>query len=238
MKRLVIFGALFLAACATVAMTVDKAPEQTNQVRDTNYTLGVERTVVVGNPIVRVRDYLETITETASMEATESFQLTGGIVTILFQRGERLPIFGQRVTDGTTYTVARKDRFGIQIAPDGSIGPGVINGLGTDVQVVMAYRFSPSSPTARFNRVVDRNARSSQSGQNFEIVFNGIDGQAMHFQYREYTADDLARPAFSQDLSYPLSTRTIRFRDLVIAVASVNAEEIRHTVVADGRPSS
>jgi hypothetical protein len=54
MKRLVIFGALFLAACATVAMTVDKAPEQTNQVRDTNYTLGVERTVVVGNPIVRV----------------------------------------------------------------------------------------------------------------------------------------------------------------------------------------
>jgi hypothetical protein len=69
--------------------------------------------------------------------------------------------------------------------------------------------------------------------ENFEIVFNGIDGQAMHMQYREYTSDNLARPAFSQELSYPLGTKTIRFRKLLLTVENINANEITYTVVSD-----
>lgn len=239
MRGLALLAVLLVTGCATVAVSTGKGPAQVNQVRDANYTLGVEQTVVVGDPIVRIRDYSETITETASMEASEAFVLSGGLVSIQFQRGERLPIFGERVNDGVTYTVAAKGAYGIQIAPDGSIGPGVINGLGTDVQVVMAYRFTPSSPTARFTRAVDRQVqRTPSGGQNFEIVFNGIDGQAMRFQYREYTAEDLARPAFFQELSYPLRTDTIRFRQILVHVAAVDAQQIRYTVLEDGGAGS
>ncbi len=241
MKHLVLAAALLVGGCVTYASVASPiSPVRTNQVRESNYTIGVERNVVVGDPIVRVRDYSEVVTETTLMEANESFELSGGIVHINFQRGERLPIFGQRVEDGVTYTVARKGEFGIHIAPDGTIGPRVINGLGrahTPAEVVMVYRFSPSSSSARFNRVADRNVQRTAAGQNFEIVFNGIDGQAMRFQYREYTANDLARPAFFQELSYPLATRTIRFREIVINVASIDAQEVRYTVVADGRTS-
>jgi hypothetical protein len=234
MKQIAMVAALALAGCVTVDVGGDKSPAQVNHVRDANYTIGVERTVVVGDPIVRVRDYSETVTEVPSMEATETFRLLGGPVAIAFQQGERLPIYGQRTNNGVTYTVAIKDGLGIQIAPDGTIGAGIINGLGTDAQVVMVYHYSPSSATARFNRVVNRRTQRTQSGQNFEIVFNGIDGQAMHFQYREYTGDDFIRPAFSQDLSYPLRTNTIRFRDMVMAVSSADAQQIRYTVVSEG----
>lgn len=234
MRRSIVVLALLLMGCATVAVSTDKPVAEARQVRDANYALGVEQTVVVGDPLVRVRDYAETVTEVAAMEANESFQLSGGVIRISLQQGERLPVFGQRVNDGVTYTVARKGEYGIQIAPDGSIGAGVINGLGTDVQVVMAYRFSASSSSARFTRVVDRHVQRTPSGQNFEIVFNGIDGQAMRFQYREYTGNDLARPAFAQDLSYPLHSTTIRFRQIVISVASVDAQQIRYTVTSDG----
>lgn len=237
MKYSMLVAALFLGGCVTQASLASPvAPARVNQVRESNYTIGVERTVVVGDPIVRVRDYSEVVTETATMEASESFRLSGGIVHIDFQRGERLQIVGQRVEEGVTFAVARKGEFGIQIAEDGSISSRVINGMGRGaMQVVMVYRFEPNSPTARFIRVADRRAQRTSSGQNFELVFNGIDGQAMRFQYREYTGDDLARPAFFQELSYPLATSTVRFREVIINVASIDAQAIRYTVVADGR---
>lgn len=232
-----IIAAVSLLGCATVQYLPDKGQLASRQVRDSNYTIGAEQTVVVGNPIVRVRDYQEITTETASIQASESFRLSGGIVSIDFTEGETLPIVGQRVNSGVTYTVAQKREFGIQVGPDGIPAPGVINGLGTDMQVVMMYHFVPSSSTARLNRIVDRRVQRIPSGQNFEIVFNGIDGQAMHFQYREYTGDDLARPAFFQELSYPLTTRIVRFRELVIGISSVDAQQVRYTVTADGRGS-
>ncbi len=232
MKRLLaLFFLAGLCACATVTPSLDgKGATDVAQRRERNYEVGVQQSVVVGDALVRARDFTESTTNITTMQASESFQLSGGMVTIYFQAGEQLPIVGERISDGVTYTVAQKDWYGIQVAPDGTIGPGVINGLGTASQVLMAYRFQATPSTARFTRSTRTDVHRAATGQNFEIVFNGIDGQAMHFQYREYTADDMARPAFFQDLSYPLGTQVIRFRSLVIDVANVNAERITYTV--------
>ncbi len=228
---LALLAAIFIGSCATVTTTAEFKPStETATRRERNYELNAESAAVVGEPIVRVRDFIERVTEYPAMEANEPFSLTGGPVTLTFAPGERLAIAGERVNDGITYTVLRKGWYGIQVVPDGSIGPGVINGLGGSTQVLMAYRFSPSSQTARFIRTVARDVRRTATGQNFEIVFNGIDGQTMRFQYREYTASDMARPAFFQDLSYPLSSRTIRFRSISIDVAAVDAQQITYTV--------
>lgn len=235
MRKLVaIFVASCLGACATVTTSsAGKGATESFARRERNYELNVQRTAVVGDAIVRVRDYEEDVTRSQTMQANESFVLNGGLVSIPFSSGERLPIYGERVNDGVTYTVLQKDWYRIQIAPDGSVAPGVINSLGTPAQVVMAYRFTPSSPTARFTQVTDTQVRRRATGQNFEIVFNGIDGQAMRFQYREYTVDDMARPAFFQDLSYPIGTSPIRFRTMVINVARVTAQDITYTVIAE-----
>jgi hypothetical protein len=44
----------------------------------------------------------------------------------------------------------------------------------------------------------------------------------------------MARPAFSQELSYTIASKTIRFKKLLINVLDVNAERIRCVVVEDG----
>ena len=55
--------------------------------------------------------------------------------------------------------------------------------------------------------------------------------------YREYTPDDLARPAFTQTLSYAAGSNIIRFRNVRIEVATADNEKIEYTVVADGYPA-
>ena len=72
-----------------------------------------------------------------------------------------------------------------------------------------------------------------EGGLNFDITFTGIDASVMRFTYREFTSNDMARPAFFQDLTYPLSSRQIRFRDIQIEIASVTAEGVTYAVIAD-----
>ena len=153
MKPLVLLVlAACIAGCVTVAPSTEmKGITETNVRRERNYDLGVERTAVVGDPIVRVRGFLEEVTQYAAFEVSEDFRLSGGPVTLVFAQGEKLPIAGERVNNGTTYTVVRKDGFyGVQVAPDGSVGASLINGLGTDVQGgdgISIHRYAINRPT-------------------------------------------------------------------------------------------
>jgi hypothetical protein len=44
----------------------------------------------------------------------------------------------------------------------------------------------------------------------------------------------LTRPAFSQELTYPVNSREIRFKELVIGINRVAADRINFTVISDG----
>lgn len=70
--------------------------------------------------------------------------------------------------------------------------------------------------------------------RNFEIVYSGLDAGSMKFAYREYTKDDLARAAFALDFAYPVGSTEVRFRDVVIDVASADPSRITYIVRADG----
>lgn len=70
-------------------------------------------------------------------------------------------------------------------------------------------------------------------GSNFEIIFSGQDASAIRLQYREYTADNMARQAFSQDLTYPREATTIRFRDFSMEVLALTADELTVRVLSE-----
>ena len=64
-----------------------------------------------------------------------------------------------------------------------------------------------------------------------EFIYNGRVGTALKFIYREY-ADDLARPAFTQDLQYDLNeSKTIGFRGLRIDVISATNTIIEYKLL-------
>jgi hypothetical protein len=51
--------------------------------------------------------------------------------------------------------------------------------------------------------------------------------------YREYTPDNLARPAFYQNLTYPKDSSYVRFKQLKIKVNAVTNELIKYIVEED-----
>ena len=70
-----------------------------------------------------------------------------------------------------------------------------------------------------------------EDGFKYELLYQGVDGNVARIAYREYT-DNLARPAFSQDLSYTLSdgTTSISFREVSITIQDANNNDITYTV--------
>jgi len=77
-------------------------------------------------------------------------------------------------------------------------------------------------------RVADQNI---QDGFKYELIYQGRDENVVRIAYREYT-DNLARPAFSQDLSYTLeeSITDVRFRDVALTIHEANNNEITYVV--------
>lgn len=77
-------------------------------------------------------------------------------------------------------------------------------------------------------RVADQNI---QDGFKYELIYQGRDRDTVRIAYREYT-DNLARPAFSQDLSYTLkgAQTDIRFRDVALTIHEANNNEITYVV--------
>ena len=64
-----------------------------------------------------------------------------------------------------------------------------------------------------------------------EFIYNGKVGNAIKFSYREFV-DDLARPAFTQDLQYDLTeSKVIGFRGLRIEILSATNTKIEYKVL-------
>ena len=228
-----------LTACASV-QSVDTSKSATEIVRDKNYQVGQALSASVGEPIIKVKDYVLTTNSADAFEATESGQVRGGPVVIRLTATQRLPVVGTSEEGGKTYRVVRTDSFGLLVDENGIVQDRVINGYGirniygqATPLVKMLYRFKVTPETLRLSPIKNTSTSADGTNTNFEIIFNGIDGQAAHFQYREFSPDDLAREAFYQELTYPLSTKSIRFKKLIIEVTSIDAGHIDYRVVSD-----
>lgn len=71
-----------------------------------------------------------------------------------------------------------------------------------------------------------------EDGFKYELIYQGLDGNVVRTAYREYT-ENLARPAFSQDLSYtlePNGSSSVRFRNASLTIHSANNNEISYTL--------
>ena len=74
----------------------------------------------------------------------------------------------------------------------------------------------------------------SDSGYiNHELLYTGLGADGIHLLYREYTFENLARSAYSQNLVYPSDSQFIRFRSYKIKVVEKSSSEIKYIVEAD-----
>lgn len=67
----------------------------------------------------------------------------------------------------------------------------------------------------------------------FEILYQGVGGGVLRLAYREYTGDELARPAFAQEVTYDLTPEgptEILFKGARISILSAGNTELRYRV--------
>lgn len=232
--------ALVTSGCAaTVAPLAFKAASTSEPVSETNYVLNEPRTVVVGEAIVRVKDYVLVRQMMPAMRASTSGSFQMGMSSGQIVGGSEYPLVGERLIDGTPHRIVEINLVGFQVRPDGTVlNKGLVRGAYNEwIPVIPAMNLVPND--LRFEPVTRVDENSIAAGENFEIVFTGRDAGAMRFQYREYTSQDMARPAFSQELSYPATARTIRFRGMAIEVLELGEDSITYKVTArEKRPAA
>ena len=235
-----------LYGCANVqpiAPQAYRAPVISTEHRvDRSYELNTPLEAYVGEQILRVQDYYVTVrrpeTNKTSLVPSEPFLLTlPPFASVSLSQHDVVAIVGTTERSGKTYRVvalpkdvARLLRF--LINDDGSFEGSAINHFGER----MGWTYSPIPASVRLvSETVDVQTDYTKSFKNYELVYGGRSKDSFQLLYREYTKDDLARPAFSQSLMYDSSQGSIRFRNLQIEVYEASNQKIRFSVISEHR---
>lgn len=230
------------AGCATVSpSTSPRTPPvvSSEQIVERSYKLGKEQVAFVGGVVARVKDYrVEKTARQGSMHASRDFSLFYPILgpTAQVKTTDVIPIVGTTERDGQTYrliSLPRVPLVKLLITDDGRLeGSGI--GLGN---ARMGYNYSTNPPDVIFQPDTSTSTVSSAGYLNFELVYSGVTKDSIRLLYREYTQQDLVRPAFSQDVVYERDASTIRFKNILMRVLQATGEQIRYVVLEDGYPS-
>jgi hypothetical protein len=198
-----------------------------------NYSLGVERSAYVGESIVRVKDYFETLRESDTLVASEPFKLSIGFLGEHedVAAGAIAEVRGVTTKDGKLYRVvgikgAKYRAHTYLLNDDGSFQGKALGAGGASCHT--------TPPTARLLSKTVTEVDRSKGWTNLELVYSGVTKDSITVLYREYTPDDMARAAYSQNLVYSKESTTIRFRDISIKVIEASNERLRYVVQADG----
>jgi len=255
MKRVIVSTVLiiiflFVYSCATVKIepfkrSVRDVDGDVKRIFEKNYIINEPRNVYIGEELIKVKDY-HIISSISSVITNKMICLNNYNVEIgrpFFNsysgsEGETYEIFGTTMKGGDKLYLIKlpiltKLIFGITedgewanfVAEEGGLirRPSIIN-------------ITPKSTKFEIVKLVEEHfdIAKEKGFINYEIVFTGTAADSMNFLYREYTAADLARPAFHQNLTYPINTEIIRFRQTRVKIHEVSSESIKYTVLEDG----
>jgi len=228
---------IIVSGCASISRVPESQVVTEKRTSDKSYVLGKPADAFVGNAVVRVKDYVSTEVALNKVEVTSDFVFDGPLWSRQFRRGESFRLAGIVEYEGSKFNVARIDeQRGVLFDDAGVVFEKMIaniDGIGLQPPVFVLYSYTVQPQGAHMRRVIEQRTSGQPSGQNYEIVFTGVTPDTIRMSYREYTADDLARPAFSQELTYPRTSTEIRFRNLVISILEAAPGHLRYIVLSD-----
>ncbi|TAL04287.1 MAG: hypothetical protein EPO08_01760 [Rhodospirillaceae bacterium] len=102
----------------------------------------------------------------------------------------------------------------------------------TTVHADFAWRESEISPPLHYGPELVASS-SGRPSFKYELLYQGISKGTLKLAYREFI-NDLARPAFSQDVVYDLATfpTTLTFRNLKIEISKADNDGITYRVLS------
>jgi hypothetical protein len=223
---------VILLVLVSACQRIDQAAPQLSAsmpVREKNYQLNEPQYAYVGAPMVRVKDYYAIRNTRDTAIASNDFTVSP---TIGFsksgKKGSAYKIIGK-----TSYKVLQMGHYGLMLDEDGTPINSVID-LSSPLHNIFFPSFNISPPDTTFNVISDVIVDRSKPFTYFELLYSGIEGDLLRIAYREYSPDNLVRPAFSQDLTYPVFQSELTFRDLKLEVLFSDSQKVWFMVVEDG----
>lgn len=230
----IILSILFISGCMQQQIrTPLKTFIGTDRLINKNYEIGQEKVAYVGQALVKVKDYKVNRFKSCYMNASDDFVISGGNVKVVGDKNTDYIIRGEISIDGNTYTVVNipgnhSDNFGALIKSDGSVYSKMLTN-----NIINFYTFNSYPNDLRFITKEKEEIDINSGYLNYELIYCGTDGKSINISYREYTDDNMARPAFYQDVVYEVETSRIRFKDTEIQIHEATNEKIIFTVTSD-----
>lgn len=220
-----------LTGCTPVLTRPDQPKISSARVIDKNYEVGKMLSVYVGNPMIRVKDYVSSTTELSAMQPSENVVMThSGGTQIKVSKGTSVVVVGTFIKNKQKLTVLQVPSSAVQIIVDES---GKLTNSILLIGDLPVGTWKVNTPDAVFTPSISTTVDRSSGYQNYEILYSGINNRAINLTYREYTADDLAKPAFMQNLTYDTDAKIIRFKNYQIELLSATNEKIDFRVLAE-----
>jgi hypothetical protein len=183
-----------------------------------------------------VKDYWELTSSGGALVADRSATLRlPPFITIDIAKDSTATVVGTTTRDGKVFRVitvpaSAASALRFLLTDEGTFEGSAINFMGER----MGFNYTPDPPDLHFVSKTLTQRDTTKGWTNFELVYSGASKDSINLLYREYTPDDLAKPAFTQTLTYDRSSSAIRFRDLQIEVLGASNESMRFVVKADG----
>jgi hypothetical protein len=233
---LLVFPVL-LGACSGMS-PASPAPAISKHIMQKNFAVGELKSAAVGEAMVSLKDYYEKDRQN-SWSVGEPATLRVGLGSMVLIPGDYTSL--RRVKDdGTTYDMVEIKVHPFELTtlkPSSASVPMVFfieesgriaragGGLGITTEV------SDLEPADfRATRGEKSGIDASRGYTNFELLYSGVAAGAVHVTDREYLAGDLTRPASSQELTYNLAEKSIRFKNMLIDIESADNQAIRFRV--------
>lgn len=236
----ILMGLFFFSGCANTVSPY-YAKSNIKHFENKNYTINKMEKAFVGESMIREKSYYARVKSNLYMSPTQSFEMKSKN-NIIFrgQPGKKLEIMGNTTIDNLSYTVLvyntglprKYESFKLLIDENGYLYNKVLNG---EMNVMFIWDFELNPKQVKFENIEEKLSQvdilNDKPYVNYEIVFSGVNKDSMKLLYREFTVDNLARPSFFQELTYPLNSKTIRFRNMKIKINDINADQISYTVL-------
>lgn len=199
---------------------------------DCNASKNTESRATVGDAVLRVKDYWVVRRNDGYMTPSCGFTHTGGPNVIRVEAGSKLKVYGTTTIDGRVFSILNIPGDSAKILVDNetmTLNTRVINFVFTPT--VMAWNFISSPSVVTFKEETISSIEAKSSYVNYEFIYSGKSGSSLNFLYREFTAEDLAKQAFFQNVSYESSEKTIQFKSIKLEVIEASSGYIRVKVI-------
>ncbi len=213
----------------------DTIPRGTERIKYQSHKIGRVQTAYVGEPMVKVKDYVVNRYRSKVARATNDFVISSGFIKITGNTDVDYSLNKETVVDGVKYDVVDlpgglpPGGFGVLVTPEGGVTNFFMNGG----ELHRGWNVYPNN--LKFIAGEKREVDPKSAYLNYELLYGGSDGKSVNLTYREYSSESNAIPSYFQNISYGIVNRMIRFRNISMEVIEITNEKIVFNVISDGQ---